>query len=310
MISRGGPDRRAWMSRIALGLCLATIAVAAAALECEPLKTTATVGLGDVRRAEGLLWRVRAPDGATSALFGTMHVADPRVTAIPEVVSAELSAAKRFVMEVNLDLTAIAELQTAMFLSGGKRLAQVAGQELFDATAALLEAHGIPVEVATTLKPWAAFITLSLPGAQAALPLDMLLMITAQSAAKEIVGLETVGEQVAVFESIDEADQVLMLREVVCHYGHFQSDIERMIGYYVERNLLAMMELSLQYATEEKQRYLDALLWERNERMLLRLRPILNQGEAFVAVGAMHLPGRRGLLDLLEQSGFSIDRIY
>ena len=102
-------------------------------------------------------------------------------------------------------------------------------------------------------------------------------------------------EQIAVFESIAENDQVEMLREVACHYDHFQEDIERMVQHYEERDLLALTRLTLRYVTDEKKAFLDKLLWQRNEKMVQRLKPLFDEGKVFVAVGAMHLPGEKGM---------------
>ena len=49
---------------------------------------------------------------------------------------------------------------------------------------------------------------------------------------------------------------------------------------------------------------------DRNQRMAERAQPMLQAGKAFIAVGALHLPGDKGLLNLLEQQGYRIRRVY
>ena len=280
------------------------------AVECAPLVTTDDPGIGSVKHRSGLLWRLTHADKAASYLLGTMHVSDPRVTGLIEIVQDELEQSDRFVMEAVLDLNATVLLQSAMFYTDGRRLSDVTGSELFELASDRLQNYGIPALIAESMKPWAVFTTLSLPAGQAGVPLDLELMSTAQAAGKEVLGLETVQEQIEIFESIPEPDQVEILRELACHYDHFQSDIEQMVRYYHARDLFELVRLSLRYQTEEKQAFLDALLWQRNERMVQRLAPILDQGKAFIAVGAMHLPGERGILQRLEQQGFVVQAIY
>ncbi|MCZ6666496.1 MAG: TraB/GumN family protein [Gammaproteobacteria bacterium] len=283
---------------------------AAFAAECPPLVTTPEITIGSIKHPSGLLWRVVRPGKAENFLLGTMHVSDPRVTSIADIVADELERSERFAMELLLDADVVFHLQAAMFYLDGRRLSDIAGRELFELAAGHLENYGIPAVIANTMKPWAVFTALSLPVEKEGLPLDLILMMRAQAAGKELISLETVEEQIAVFESIAENDQIEMLREVACHYVHFQEDIERMVQHYERRDLLALTRLSLRYVTDEKQAFLDKLLWQRNEKMVQRLEPLFDEGKVFVAVGAMHLPGERGILRRLEQQGFVVEAIY
>ncbi|MEX2482507.1 MAG: TraB/GumN family protein [Gammaproteobacteria bacterium] len=291
-----------------LGLLLA--APGEAALDCTPLAPPGGDLLGEVRHARGLLWRVQAPGGAQSVLLGTMHIADPRVMAILEQVQPRLDAAAVFVAEVDLDIAAISTLQGAMFYAGDRNLREVIGPELFDHAAPLMARYGLPREVVARMKPWAVFTTLSLPAGEPGMALDLALTSMAQAAGKEVVGLETVAEQVAVFEGLSELEQTRILRQMACHYTIFQAAIERMIDLYAARDLAALAALALRHSAPHGEAFLDALLWQRNERMLERLEPVLAAGDAFVAVGALHLPGTRGLLQGLERRGYRVEALY
>lgn len=291
-----------------LGLLLVVPWVAA--LDCAPLAGPGRDQLGEVRHAYGLLWRVQAPDGAQSVLLGTMHIADPRVMAILDEARPRLDAATVFVAEVDLDITAISTLQAAMFYGDGRDLREVIGPELFDHTAPLMARHGLPRAMVARMKPWAVFTTLSLPAGEPGMALDLALTSMAQAAGKQVVGLETVAEQVAVFDGLSEAEQTRILRQMTCHYATFQDEIERMIDLYAARDLAALAALALRHSAPHDASFLDALLWQRNERMLERLEPLLAAGDAFVAVGALHLPGTRGLLQGLERRGYRVEALY
>ena len=278
--------------------------------ECVPLVTTDDPGIGNVKHRKGLLWRITHADKAASYILGTMHVADPRVMSLVEIVRDELEQSDRFVMEAVLDLNATLVLQAAMFYTDGRRLSDVTGLELFELASGRLDNYGIPASIAESMKPWAVFTTLSLPVGQPGIPLDLALMSSAQAAGIEVLGLETIQEQIQIFDSIPESDQIEILRELACHYDHFQSDIEQLVRFYAARNLFELVRLSFKYQTEEKKAFLDALLWQRNERMVQRMAPILDQGKAFIAVGAMHLPGKLGILEALERQGFAVQAMY
>ncbi|MGR8920320.1 MAG: TraB/GumN family protein [Gammaproteobacteria bacterium] len=301
---------RARLRRLAATLLLGFLACAdAMALDCPALPGSAFDASAPLRHERGLLWRITGPAGAQNVMLGTMHVADPRVLALREASRPALVRSRVFVMEVVLDAAAMATLQRAMFFSDGRSLREVAGPELFAATAAHMQRHGVPAALTESMKPWAAFTTLSLPAGQAGAPLDAILMADASAAGNRVVGLETVDEQVAVFESVAEADQLDMLREVACHYDYFQAEVVKLVDRYAARDLRGLMSLSLKHVDEHRAGFLEALLWRRNERMLERLRPLLDAGGAFVAVGALHLPGPRGLLEQLEQAGYVVERV-
>ncbi len=285
-------------------------AAPAAELDCEPLRRAAPIDRAAVVHGQGLLWRVSGAAAGDSYVLGTMHTAEPRVLKLVDTIERQFADSPVFAMEVVLDEPAMRKLGVAMFYSDGQRLSQVVGAPLFERIARHLGDYGVPASVAESMKPWAAFTTLSMPASSDAAPLDLQLMSAARAAGKEVVGLETVEEQLAVFEGVPEVDQVAMLREVACHHTTFQREIMEMVDAYVARDLVALVEQSERYDGVGKQALMDKLLYQRNSRMAERMVPLLAAGHAFVAVGALHLPGERGVLRLLEQQGYRVEAVY
>lgn len=295
----------------ALALALLWLAAwCAHALDCTPLVEASPAPPPVTEFARGLLWRVTAADGAGGYVLGTMHVGDPRVQDVITRSATAFTASRRFVLEVDLDATATEHLQQAMFYQDGRRLADLAGKDLADAAAARLTDYGIPAELAGLMKPWAAFTTLSMPRGDNALPLDLQLLARARTQHKEVAALETVDEQLGLFERMSDTRQVALLRETVCNYAPLQDELERMVGAYVDGDLAGLMATSQRYASADQDALLDELLWKRNERMVERLPALFAGGATFVAVGALHLPGPRGLLALLTRRGYTVEAIY
>jgi hypothetical protein len=260
----------------------------------------------------GLLFRVQS-DAGPSYVFGTIHVSDPENPRIAAPVEAALKESRAFVMEVLLDTSTMMSMANEMFYSDGRRLSDDVGAELAQRTAELLAHHGISGELAQAMKPWAAFMTLSLPAGPQTVPLDLLLMQQAASAGLALNGLETLEEQTRIFTDLAEEDQVTLLLQTVCYYDRAQSELAELIGLYERRDLGGLLKLATRYASdppEFQEEFLAALLWDRNDRMVERMLPLLNEGGAFVAVGALHLPGKRGLLEQLAQRGFRVERVY
>lgn len=284
--------------------------VAADELTCAPLQRAAPIDRSAVVHGHGLLWKVSGGDAGASYLLGTMHIAEPRVMNMLERARPQFDASHRFAMEVVLDAPAMHKLGQAMFYRDGRQLPDVVGAPLFASIARHLGDYGVPPTLAQSMKPWAAFTTLSMPVGAGAEPLDLQLMNAAHVAGKQVVGLESVDEQLAVFENVAERDQVTMLREVACHYEVFQHELDEMVEAYVARDLIALIEQSERYDSEGKEAFMDKLLYERNARMAERMLPLLSAGQAFIAVGALHLPGERGVLRLLEKQGYRVEALY
>lgn len=296
----------------ALGRLLAGLLIAAGAhaFECATLPHAGTPAPADPRHARGLLWEITNRAGGKSWLFGTMHLADPRVTALAKPVRDALREARIFTMEMVLDLDTVLAISERMYYRDGTRLADRIGPELFARTAELLVPYGVAAETAGRLKPWAAYTTLSLPPGERGTPLDMMLMSIAEKAGKPVHGLETLDEQFAVFESLGLSDQIALLTEVVCHHRDLHAEAEQMIAAYVARDLQALAGLAARTDSPAQRRLLANVLELRNARMVERLGPDLEAGGAFIAVGALHLPGPDGLLTRLEHAGYAVDARY
>lgn len=280
------------------------------ALDCPPLALREGAVPDSGGYSRGVLWKITAANGKHSTLFGTIHLGDPRVTAIPSVVTARLLAADSFSMEVLLDFDTLLRLSALMYYDDGTRLEQLAGGELFARTVELLAPYGVSAVNAARLKPWAAYTTLSLPPGQNATPLDLVLLTTAQQAHKRVYGLETLEEQASVFAGLTVTDQIALLKEVVCHYAEMQGDTEALLAAYTARDLAGLLKLTNQYDSKAQDELMRVLVAPRNQRMVERMLPRLTEGAAFIAIGALHLPGPDGVLALLARRGFKLTPLY
>jgi len=165
-----------------------------------------------------------------------------------------------------------------------------------------------------TLKPWAVFLTLSMPKPKTGVFLDMALYQAAEQQKKKAYGLETLQEQMQIFETMALADQVAMLSDAVTHHKEIEHAMEEMIRVYLSRDLAQLQAVSDKYMGLDDpalaQRLMTKLIDERNRRMVERMGARLKEGGAFVAVGALHLPGERGILHLLQQRGYRVSAVY
>jgi len=261
----------------------------------------------------GLLWRIEGKGASPSHVFGTVHLADPRVTKLPPVVARELDQASSVSLEVTLDNSNILQLANRMVYTDGRDLQTVAGAELFGKAAAITAELGLPEPALRMFKPWAVALILSAPPQDPANVLDFVLARRAQEKGKPVHELEGMEEQVAAFEGFPEAEQVTLLRQAVENRGRMEEWIGRIVEAYLARDLAAMHRISEEGSGGDRranEAFADRLLYRRNERMVERMQARLAEGGAFIAVGALHLHGSRGVPALLEQKGYRVTRVY
>lgn len=297
-----------------LGLLLA-IPQAGAAADCRPV---AAVKASDVRSGDfrhGLLWKIETSGSAPSYLFGTFHSSDPRITRLPCPVQEALDQASSYTMEMIANGAGIVSMAEAMFFSDGQTLRGVLGEELYRQT---LQAIGTQDARRSAgfdnMKPWAVMMALNGPReGGGGLFLDMALQMQATLQNKPVYGLETMQEQIAVFNGMSMEDQVVLLRDAVQMRHVMEQAMEELTHSYLQRDLAGLMALSEKYKPADArvhQAMMDRLLTRRNLNMAERARVRLQEGNAFIAVGALHLPGDDGLLSLLTHAGYRVTRVY
>ena len=274
----------------------------------------AVVAAADSPRDQGLLWEISRPGVTPGYLFGTIHSEDPEVLALAEPVANAYAGSRCVVLEVLLDRDSMVYASAAMLLSDGRLLADILGEALFSKTAAAVQRRGISEPVLERMKPWAVAVTLAMPAPQTGIVLDQSLFRKAQADGKPVFALESIQEQLDVFDGLSMEDQVALVRDTVDRFAEVDSLHQALLAAWKQRDLAAMQAINDAAMDSADRRLAEAfqrrLLVERNQRMAVRLREHLDAGGAFVAVGAMHLPGEQGLLNLLESSGYTVSKIY
>ena len=263
---------------------------------------------------KGILWRIDGAANQPSYLLGTIHSDDARVTNVPARIKQVFQQADSFSGEVKMDFPSLMQASQATLLSDGQSLDQLIDPTLYKQTVQLLAAYGMPELVVQRMKPWAAAAALSLPRPQTGIFLDMALYHQAAAAGKRMYGLETIAEQVGALETMSQELQITMLRDAVAQHHQLEQIIEQLINAYLRRDLKALESISNAAMQNGDDRVAEMFNTEvverRNYRMLERMQPRLREGNAFVAVGALHLPGDKGLLNLLRNKGYRVSPVY
>lgn len=288
-----------------------------------------------VVNGQGLLWRVEIQGKRASYLFGTMHSSATFASSFDDLVKSALARSK--VVATELPGASSRRVANELRRLVGARSFRPQGGALDSlpenarlAVQARLSAIGISPEVSPQLQPW--FLALSLSrsncpaggaGVGAGGPpqetADARIERIAAEQGAAVVGLETPAEQVDALASVPDEVALRMLKDAAerrVSPEDFESTITglysaRRIGY-----LLAMRGQNWSGVLDGDgyadfiSAFVGSFITRRNHAMAARAAPILAEGQAFVAVGALHLPGDEGMVELLRGQGFTVTRIW
>ena len=262
----------------------------------------------------GVLWAISKPGIHVSYLLGTIHSDDPRVTRLPPAVVQAFAKSRSFTGELDMSMDSLVQTQQAMLLPKGQTLHALIGDARYQKCVKLMADYAVPAEVVDRMKPWAIALQLNMPKPVTDRFLDLTLYQQAVVRSLPVYALETISEQVAVFDKLPVEQQLMLLDQAIANYDNTPAFIDSLIDLYLARDLAGMQSINndqlqqgdANLAAEVEQRLIVA----RNHRMVERMQPRLEEGRAFIAVGALHLPGKEGILNLLEQQGYLVKYVY
>lgn len=275
--------------------------------------------------ANALLWKVELPGSKTppSHLFGTVHLTDERIAKLPAPARKALDRATAVILEVaDLSKQASASaLSSAMRLAvftDGNSLEKLVSAAEFEAVRKTVTKVGLPADTARLLKPW--IVTMLMAGSECERKklesgeqvLDMRIADIAKKRGIPLVSLETIDGQLQALAAVPESQQLEMLRAGLAYAERSGDLVETTLQFYLTRKIGGVWPF--QIALAEKAGIKETsfaglqqeLISNRNQKMLEAAKPHLEKGGAFVAVGALHLPGKSGLVSLLRQAGYTV----
>lgn len=262
----------------------------------------------------GMIWKIESGNIAPSYLMGTIHVDDPQVRALFAQAAEQFNKAETVCTEVKLDFKAVAAELEAMFFSDGQTLESVLNDKAFyQQTVKLAGERGFPEAMVRHMKPFALMFMLSMPHSEGEM-LDAKIYTDAIRQGKQVCGLETLEEHGNVFKSFEMPDQIKMLRITIENIDEVDRLYPLLLKAYLDRDLVKLVDLvnnSMKLHDEAIETiFTQRLLIDRNKKMFMRMQPLIKKGNAFFAVGAMHLTGKAGLLRLLEAQGYTLTVVH
>lgn len=263
------------------------------------------------QETNSLLWKVSGKDlTKPSYLFGTIHMLPQDKYFFTDKMQEALNNSDILALEAEIDIPLAEQMKMAtdMIMPDGKTWADYMTEDEYAMVkSAFVDSLGIKekkIDKYSKIRPIfiSGIIMTELLGKVKMYEQELSSM--AKKEKKEIIGLETIKEQMEIVSGIPIEDQIKDLKETT---ASMMRDYNEMLEAYVSQDLNA-----LEATTEDSESFdsMEAkLLTERNERWIKAIQEKLGEKSYFIAVGAMHLVGEDGLINQLQKAGYSVEAV-
>lgn len=261
------------------------------------------------------MWRVRS-DTATVHLLGSIHAARPTLYPLDPAIQAAVDAARVVAFETDLgDLpSAAGEMLAAGTLEPGTRLPDLLSPETMAALEARLRASGLPVAGFDTMRPWLVALTLTSAelvraGYGLESGIDQHLWRRAEDADVPRLALEPISDQIALFAELTPAESEAFLAMTLADLERLGPMLDELTERWQAGDAAHAADL-LAESFEPFPRLYEAVVVERNRSWMPTIEELLaGRRDALVVVGALHLVGDHGLVEMLRDRGHDVRQV-
>ena len=263
-----------------------------------------------------LLWRISGR-GITkpSYLFGTMHILCADQAVLSDSLKAAIDAVDEVYFEFNLTDTAdMLSAALSMRMTGGQSLSDLLKPDDYNRIKNYFSAHQsmLPFWALEHLKPMliSSLIEEQSLGCSSMDGMELRIMkdMREKDPQKPVRGLETAAFQAGLFDSIPYKKQAKELVDYIDSVEENKKITKQLADLYVRQDLDGIQALSNK-DDPGMDEYMDLLLYGRNRKWVKELVTLLPQKSLLVAVGAAHLPGPEGVIQLLKKEGFTVEPV-
>lgn len=289
--------RRGFLKSCTLALLAATLATGAMAKSC--------------------LWKVSSETG-TLYVQGSVHVLKASHYPLAPAIEQAYAESAALVLEVDMKEMASSEIQQRIMekamLPGTETLQQVLNADTYQELEAACTQMGLPIATLAKFKPWFASMTLTLAqlqimGFNPQHGLDTYFFGKATADGKKVLGLESVGFQIDLLESLAEENPNDFVTRALADLAVVEKEVA-MLEKAWETGDIDTLGALISKSFEGYPKLYKTFVLDRNDRWLKTLNSLLEAHEThMVVVGAGHLSGKGGLLELLRQRGYTIEQL-
>jgi len=260
-------------------------------------------------KEKSLLWEISG-NGLTqpSYLFGTIHLICPTDFLLSEQLKNSIKRTRQLALEIDMDDPGLmAAMTKSMFMTDDKKLTDILSEKNYDQLKQFYK-DSLKMDIAmfSRAKPFMMMgpmfnkILNCEPQSY-----EVTLMGLANEQKSEIIGLESIEEQMAVFDTIPYDKQASMLVNMINKMPETRKEFRELVTLYKNQNLQGLYELTLksEFGMDGQD---EVMLFQRNQNWIAKIEKMVHDKPTFIAVGAAHLGGEKGVIELLRRAGFKV----
>lgn len=261
---------------------------------------------------KSLLYKISGNDLVKeSYLFGTIHISCDAT--LPKKVINALDKTEQLCLEMDMDNPNMqTEMMSKMMMKDGVTIQSLMSEEDFKLVDNFFKKQsGFSLKMVNTIKPFA--LSAMLYPKMLDCPMQSFeteLMKVAKSQNEEIIGLETLSEQLSIFDAIPYKTQVdELVKSAKSNLIRDKKELKEMLSLYASEDIEALLKYTEKSDNEITSGFMDELLNNRNKNWIERIEKISKAKATFFGVGAAHLGGENGIIKLLLKKGYKVEAV-
>ena len=255
-----------------------------------------------------LLWSVSGKGLSTpSYLYGTIHMICKEDFLFSNTLKEKISTSKSIYLELDMDDPSMMMKMATLAIMKDKTLEDLMSDADYKLVSAYVkDSLGMPMMLFNRMKPitlMSLIYTKVLPCSSTE-SYEGKFVELAKAQKKEVKGLETIEDQMGVFDKIPDSVEAQMILEMIRTMPEQRKQMAQMVDSYKKENIQQLSEQMSE--SPEWKGFEDILLANRNRNWIAIMESAMKQGSQIFAVGAGHLPGKDGVINLLRQAGYTV----
>jgi uncharacterized protein YbaP (TraB family) len=260
------------------------------------------------QKENSLLWEVSGNGlSKPSYLFGTIHMICKEDFFMPDVVVEKFKASDKVFLEMDMDDPKMQmKLLKLATLPSGQSLKKIFGDD-YKTVDSFFKVHSqFPLILFNGFKPMMvmSLLYMEMLPCEAQESYEQKFIAMAGEEKKDILGLETVEDQMKVFDDIPDSIEAKNIVKMIAEYELQKQQFAAMVKIYKEQNLQKLMQTV--EGSPDLMNAEEALLTNRNNNWIPVMETNMKEGGCFFAVGAAHLAGKNGVIGLLQKAGYKV----
>jgi uncharacterized protein YbaP (TraB family) len=267
---------------------------------------------------KSFLWKIQSKT-STVYVLGSLHYSKKEIYPLNERIEKAFRESEILVVEADVNdmkKTDIQKLMDRAFYPENDTLEKHVSREIYERAVKETSGLGIPVGLLNRQKPWFLSMTLvaleSLKlGFDPNLGIDKHFLSKAEGT-KKILELEGLDYQLDLLSGFSDADQELLLLHTLNDLRIFEQELEKLTQAWMTGDTKMMEPILTRSVSEDKRlsSIFEKVVYERNRKMASRIEDFLQTKESyFLIVGAGHLVGDRGIIEILRGRGYLVEQL-